>query len=113
MTACALEKLKTELPQLSIGLSSGLVESLRAIKDKSEIDAIRLAVKIAERVFTSVKAQLRPEQSEREIANEIDGKSGGWADPAAASNQSWRLGRGPRCRTREPRRTASVPRHLC
>ena len=72
MTACALEKLKTELPQVSIGLSSGLVESLRAIKDKTEIDSIRLAVKIAERVFTSVKSQLRGDQSEREIANEID-----------------------------------------
>ncbi len=72
MSACAFEKLKTDLPQVSIGLSSGMIESLRAIKDKTEIDAIRLAVKIAERVFTSVTAQLRSDQSEREVANEIE-----------------------------------------
>ena len=72
LTAAAFEKLKADLPQVSIGLSQGLVESLRAIKDKDEVDAIRLAVKIAERVFTSVRAQLRSDQSEREIANEID-----------------------------------------
>jgi len=72
LTAAAFEKLKTDLPQVSMSLSQGMVESLRTIKDKDEIDSIRLAVKIAERVFTSVRAQLRSDQSERDVANEID-----------------------------------------
>lgn len=72
ITAGAFEKLKADLPAVSCGLSGGLVESLRAIKDKTEIDALRLAVKIAERVFTSVRAQLRGDQTELEVANEID-----------------------------------------
>ena len=72
MTAGALEKLKSALPAVSIGLSGGLVESLRAIKDKTEIDTLRLAVKMAERVFTSVRAQLRGDQTELQVANEID-----------------------------------------
>lgn len=72
MTAGAFEKLKSELPAVSIGLSQGLVESLRAIKDRTEIDCLRLAVKMAERVFTSVRAQLRGDQTELEVANEID-----------------------------------------
>jgi Xaa-Pro aminopeptidase len=72
MTASALEKLNTELAGVSIGLSQGMVEALRAIKDKTEIDTLRLAVKMAERVFTSVRAQLRSDQTELEVANEID-----------------------------------------
>lgn len=72
MTAGAFEKLKSALPAVSIGLSGGLVESLRAIKDKTEIDTLRLAVKMAERVFTSVRAQLRGDQTELQVANEID-----------------------------------------
>ncbi len=72
MSAGAFEKLKAELPSVSFGLSQGLVESLRVIKDKTEIDLLRLAVKMAERVFTSIRAQLRGDQTELHIANEID-----------------------------------------
>ncbi|MDX1930676.1 MAG: Xaa-Pro peptidase family protein [Pirellulaceae bacterium] len=72
MTAGAFEMLKSALPAVSIGLSGGLIESLRAIKDKTEIETLRLAVKMAERVFTSVRAQLRGDQTELVVANEID-----------------------------------------
>ncbi len=48
------------------------VETLREIKDSDEVALLRRAIAIAERVFTSVRAQLRSQQSEREIANEID-----------------------------------------
>jgi Xaa-Pro aminopeptidase len=72
MTAGALEKLKSDLPAVAFGLSSGLVESLRMIKDKHEIETLRTAVKMAERVFTSIRAQLRGNQTEREVANEIE-----------------------------------------
>ena len=48
------------------------VESLREIKDADEIRLIRRAIAVAERVFISVRAQLTAQQSERDIANEID-----------------------------------------
>ncbi len=72
LTAAAFEQFKGALPAISLGLSSGLVESLRAIKDVYEIDIIRRAIKIAERVFVSVRAQLRGRQTEQEVANQIE-----------------------------------------
>lgn len=48
------------------------VETLRAIKDPSEVALLKHAVRIAESVFTSIRAQLTSNQTEREIANEID-----------------------------------------
>ncbi len=53
--------------------TSGLVESLRAIKDEYEIGLIRKAVDIAERVFQSILPRLRAKWTEKRIANEIDG----------------------------------------
>ena len=49
-----------------------LVEQLREIKDRDEIAAIRQAVEIAQRAFAVVRASLRPEQTEKEIANELE-----------------------------------------
>lgn len=56
----------------SLMKASGWVEGLRAIKDKEELAAIRRAIDVAERVFTSVRAQLSARQSERDVANEIE-----------------------------------------
>ncbi len=49
-----------------------LVEQLREIKDRDEIAAIREAVAIAQRAFAVVRAALRPEQTEKQIANELE-----------------------------------------
>ncbi len=51
---------------------SGLVEALRVTKDNGEVEKIRRAIDVAERVFTSVRAQLSGGQTEREVANEIE-----------------------------------------
>jgi Xaa-Pro aminopeptidase len=72
MTAGAFDRLKSKLTSVSLGLSSGLVESQRAIKDKFEIEILRTAIKIAERVFLSVRAQLRSRQTELDVANELE-----------------------------------------
>ncbi len=72
MTASAYEGLKSQLESVSIGLSRGLVESLRVIKDKSEIEILRCAIMMAERVFLSVRQQLHGNQTELDVANEID-----------------------------------------
>ena len=72
ITLLAFESLKQSLPAVSLGSSRGLVEALRVIKDKEEIAATRLAVEIAQRVFTSVRATLRGRLTERDVANEIE-----------------------------------------
>jgi Xaa-Pro aminopeptidase len=49
-----------------------LVEHLREIKDRDEIAAIRRAVEIAQRAFAVIRACLRGEQTEKEIAYELE-----------------------------------------
>lgn len=68
----AFERLKESLPSVAFGGSRGLVEALRTIKDKDELALIRLAIEIAQRVFTSVRATLRGQLTEREVASEIE-----------------------------------------
>lgn len=74
-------KFKEALP-LSVSLipKSGLIESFSVIKDNSEIEKIRRAVKITDGVFEQILPLLKPGISELELAAEIDyriRKSGG------------------------------------
>uniref|UniRef100_A0A7C2P1M2 Aminopeptidase P family protein n=1 Tax=Schlesneria paludicola TaxID=360056 RepID=A0A7C2P1M2_9PLAN len=50
----------------------GLVESLRRIKDRDEVAAIRRAIAQAERGLAVVRALALPEMTEREIAHELE-----------------------------------------
>lgn len=50
----------------------GLVEELREIKDKAEIDETRLAVRHAERAFAVLRAALRPDQTEKQVADDLE-----------------------------------------
>ena len=48
------------------------VEDLRAIKDKSEIEEIKLAIKMAQNAFNVIRYQLNPNQTEAEVANNLE-----------------------------------------
>ncbi|MFO1066799.1 MAG: Xaa-Pro peptidase family protein [Pirellulales bacterium] len=72
ITLSLFERLRDALSGTSLGSSSGMVETLRAVKDKTEIDTIRQAVKLAEKLFTSVRATLRGFHTEFETAGEIE-----------------------------------------
>lgn len=72
ITLAAFEQLKEKLPAIGFESARGLVEALRVIKDKDEIAATRLAVELAQRVFTSVRATLRGQLTERQVADEIE-----------------------------------------
>ena len=61
-----------ELRRVTLQPTDGLVESLREIKDKGEIAEIRMAIDVAERAFAVVRASLRGERTEREIAHAIE-----------------------------------------
>jgi Xaa-Pro aminopeptidase len=50
----------------------GHVEQLREIKDKHEVEAIRKAVDVAQRAFAVVRASLRPDTSEKNVADELE-----------------------------------------
>ncbi len=52
--------------------ASGLVEKLREIKDKDEIQEIRTAIQAAQKAFGVLRATLRPDKSERQVRDELE-----------------------------------------
>lgn len=61
-----------EIPGMELIPASGLVEELRLIKDKEEIERTRAAVRQAESGFAVIRAALRGCQTEKQIANELE-----------------------------------------
>lgn len=72
MTVAFFDQLGEALPSVRLVPSVGLVESLREIKDREEIAAIRAAVRCAERSVQVVRASLQPEMTEKQIADQLD-----------------------------------------
>lgn len=67
------EGLRDLLPaDVEIVFAGGIIEELRAVKDRSELKAIRQAAKLADAVFTSVLEGGMVGRSEREIAWQIE-----------------------------------------
>ncbi len=64
--------LQKELAEVEIVPTSQLVLHLREIKDKEEVDLIRGAISVAERAFNVVRAMIRPDMTEKQIADELD-----------------------------------------
>ena len=52
---------------------AGRVEALRSIKDEAEVAAIRRAIGQAERGYAMLRAGLRPGDSEKDLADRLDG----------------------------------------
>lgn len=72
VTVAFSERLRAALKGTAIANTSGLVESLREIKDEEEIAAIREAVAIAERAFAVIREELHKGQSEKEVADDLE-----------------------------------------
>ncbi len=72
MTVAQREYLGGQLPDVLLTDLPPLVEQLREIKDKSEIDAIRRAVRLAEKAIGVLRATLTGEMTELQIAGEIE-----------------------------------------
>jgi Xaa-Pro aminopeptidase len=64
--------LAKRLPQCDLVPTTGLVESLRAVKDREEIERIRRACDLARRAFEVVRATMTPEMSELDIAADLE-----------------------------------------
>ena len=60
------------LPKLKLVATENLVERLRIVKDKDEIDATRVACQQARRAFDVVRASLTPNMTELDVAAELE-----------------------------------------
>lgn len=65
-------KLLEKFSEMEFVPTTGQVEQLREIKDKHEIEAIRVAVDVAQRAFAVIRASLRGERTEKEVADELE-----------------------------------------
>lgn len=64
--------LKETLPSVELAPTDQLVLRLREIKDKQEIAEIREAVRLAERAFAVIKAEMTGRQTELEVAANLE-----------------------------------------
>ncbi|MDB5313628.1 MAG: aminopeptidase family protein [Gemmataceae bacterium] len=81
LTLDAFERLREAAPKVSFKPLPDRIEALRALKDPSEVEEIRAAVRIAERAFRMFAATLREADTERDMRDALDAyvrRSGGW-----------------------------------
>src|SRR5262249_16329674 len=62
------QSLSAAMSGVDLGGISGWVEGLRRVKDGFEVEEIRAAVRYAERAFMMVRAGLRREETEKDVA---------------------------------------------
>jgi Xaa-Pro aminopeptidase len=72
MTVAQRDHLAEKLPRVEIRTTTGVVESLRAVKDRGEIAEIREAIRIAESAYRRVIGNISADQSEKALADAID-----------------------------------------
>ena len=72
ITVAVAEKLRELAPAVSWKGAADRVERLRAIKDADEIRQIRLAIELAQRAFAMFRAMLRPQDTEKELADSLE-----------------------------------------
>lgn len=72
MSVALRDQIAAALPKTELASMIDLVESLRIIKDKDEVAEIRRAIWFAERAFNVLRASLRPERTEKEVADELE-----------------------------------------
>jgi Xaa-Pro aminopeptidase len=75
MTVALRDQIAAALPRTELVATTDLVENLRIIKDREEIDEIRRAIWIAERAFGILRASLRPQRTEKEVADELENQT--------------------------------------
>jgi Xaa-Pro aminopeptidase len=72
MTVGLRDQMVEKLPKVAVVPTSGLVERLRLLKDKYEVARLREAVRQAEGAFEAIRSMLRPEMSEKQVADELE-----------------------------------------
>jgi len=72
ITVGLCDRIANKLPKVSLIPLSSVIERHRMVKDKEEVAEIRRAVEQAERAFAVLRASLRPEQTEKEVADNLE-----------------------------------------
>ena len=72
MTVGLRDQIAAALPKAELVATENLVELLRVVKDKEEVADIRRAIWYAERAFNVLRVSLRPERTEKEVADELE-----------------------------------------
>jgi Xaa-Pro aminopeptidase len=72
MTVSQREGIAQKLRKVDLKTTKGMVESLRAIKDREEIAEIREAIRIAEKAYRQLRNSARPDQTEKQFADAMD-----------------------------------------
>jgi Xaa-Pro aminopeptidase len=72
VTLALLETLKEKTPKQTFAPLSGKTEALRALKDPSEVEAIRNAVGVAERAFKMFTALILATDTEKSLADSME-----------------------------------------
>jgi Xaa-Pro aminopeptidase len=72
MTVWLRERIAAKMPKLEIVSTSGLVEEMRQLKDQEEVALLRKAIWQAEKAFGVLQATVRPEHTEKELADELE-----------------------------------------
>ncbi|HTM53238.1 MAG TPA: Xaa-Pro peptidase family protein [Pirellulales bacterium] len=75
MTVALGEQIRGASRALELVSTNNLVESLRVIKDKEEVEEIRRAIWIAERAFGLLRAALRDGRTEKEVADDLENQT--------------------------------------
>lgn len=73
LTVGDLEYLKALAPKVTFVPVAGAVEAQRAVKDPGEVESIREAVRVAERAFRMFAATLRETDTEKDMADALEG----------------------------------------
>jgi Xaa-Pro aminopeptidase len=71
-TVSQRDAIAEKLPKVALQTTKGLVESLRAIKDRGEIAEIREAIRIAEAAYRHLRGAARPDLTEKQFADAMD-----------------------------------------
>jgi Xaa-Pro aminopeptidase len=72
VTVSLHDQLAEELHWLELVRAEGWIQTLREIKDRDEVEAIRRSVRVAERAFEVIRAGLRGARTERELAADLE-----------------------------------------
>ena len=73
LTHAEYQALRDAMPTAEVMGVIGLVEGLRRIKDEGEIEEIRESIAIAEKAFAALRAGIREGQTEKEVADALEG----------------------------------------
>ncbi|MBT3299571.1 MAG: aminopeptidase P family protein [Candidatus Marinimicrobia bacterium] len=79
------ESIKNSFPKVKWEKTSRIIETLAAVKDETELDALRTAVEITDQVYTEVLPMIKVGVTEKEIANELSFRYRAYGDGEAYS----------------------------